>query len=65
MAKLTVSRVAKLIDKSEGTVRLMLDRGILKAERTESGIRLIEPTEVDRYKATQVSEPSTTEAAWP
>lgn len=43
---ITTSKTARVMGCSEAGVRRLVDRGILRAERTESGIRLFDPDEV-------------------
>jgi excisionase family DNA binding protein len=48
---LTVSRVAKILNCSEGNVRKLERKGVLRAERAENGTRLFPPAEVERVAA--------------
>lgn len=49
--KITVSQVARLLNKSERTIRAQATRGELPCERTESGWRLF-----DRDVITRIAE---------
>ena len=44
----TVSRAAKILETSEGTVRALERRGELPAQRTSSGMRLFDEQMVER-----------------
>jgi excisionase family DNA binding protein len=62
---LTVSRVAKILETSEATVRALERRGELPATRTSSGIRLFDSDVVARIAAERQAHraPSGNEAA--
>ena len=52
MQVLTTSTVARRLQVSESTVRNLVRSGLLKAARTESGIRIFDPADVDQaYQA--------------
>jgi excisionase family DNA binding protein len=60
---LTTSRVAKILNVSEAAVRQMENRGVLQADRTESGTRLFRQDDVDRVAAARRQRTSGVEAA--
>jgi excisionase family DNA binding protein len=45
---ITTSIAARILEKSEGTVRQLENRGVLKAIRTAGNIRLFDRTDVER-----------------
>ena len=47
-AFLTTSSAARVLHVADGTVRQMARRGELPAIRTEGGVRLFDPADVDR-----------------
>jgi hypothetical protein len=49
--KITISRVAKILNRAEGTCRVMADRGLLPFERTANGVRLFDEDVVTRIAA--------------
>lgn len=50
-AKLRVGDVARLIGRSSDTVRRLVDNGLLEAELTEGGQRLVTAGSVEAYLA--------------
>jgi excisionase family DNA binding protein len=50
MLRLTTGHVARLLDVSERTVRILHARGVLPAERTLGGIRLFDSDAVERER---------------
>lgn len=50
--KLTVGHVGRYLERSREMVLQYERRGLLTAERTTSGIRLFDPAQVQRLKAT-------------
>lgn len=47
---LKVTEAAKMLGVSAATVRRMIERGVLRADRTEGGHRLIPRSEIDRLR---------------
>lgn len=48
---LTVSEAARRLKVADGTVRRLADRGVLKVQRTSTGMRLFDRSDVDRVAA--------------
>ena len=50
---MTVGSAARALGVSPGYVRILVDTGRLKAQRTVGGIRLVSPEEVRRFRTSQ------------